>query len=249
MSSPGCPMNEHYERIDFVAPNFHLSACIEFQKSLFVRLTTDKNSEKFFKVFFERMTNAQNEIKSTVVPNTGDVMSRSTWNKSAHKEIEAPGLSSISPSFVFQVSVLVHFVHRFSLSLFFGLDGYYDSHCMILVLRTWLDFVLTALFIYDIFFPGHAHSHLTDDIKNELNTAANETNKVTLVFHIMIYLSIIKLVNLDISFHLVVLSIVVYMYFCIVNLSLCFAVMHMLFLCICSGDAGVESVTYRREGD
>ena len=101
--------NEHYERIDIVAPNFHLSACIEFQKSLFVRLTTDKNSEKFFKVFFERMTNAQNEIKSTVVPNTGDVMSRSTWNKSAHKEIEAPGLSSISASFVYQVSVLVHF--------------------------------------------------------------------------------------------------------------------------------------------
>ena len=62
------------------------------------------------------------------------------------------------------------------------------------------------------FFPGHAHSHLTDDIKNELNTAANETNKVTLVFHMMIYLSIIKQVNLDISFQLVVLSIVVYMY-------------------------------------
>ena len=93
--------NKHYERNDIVAPNFHLSACIEFQKSLFVRLTTDKNSEKFFKVFFERMTNAQNEIKSTVVPNTGDVMSRSTWNKSAHKEIEGPGLSSISPSFVY----------------------------------------------------------------------------------------------------------------------------------------------------
>ena len=77
---------------------------------------------------------------------------------------------------------------------------------------TWLDFVLTALFIYDIFFPGHAHSHLTDDIKNELNTAANETNKVTLVFHIMIYLNIFKQVNLDISFQLVVLSIHVFLY-------------------------------------
>ncbi len=43
-----------------------------FQKSFFARLTTDKSSEKFFKVFYERMREAQAEIKATVSVNTGD---------------------------------------------------------------------------------------------------------------------------------------------------------------------------------
>ncbi|XP_078000812.1 inositol 1,4,5-trisphosphate receptor-like isoform X2 [Glandiceps talaboti] len=42
------------------------------QKSIYERLTTDKNSEKFFKVFFDRMTEAQAEIKATVTVNTGE---------------------------------------------------------------------------------------------------------------------------------------------------------------------------------
>ena len=39
------------------------------------RLTTDKNSEKFFKVFYDRMREAQAEIKATVSVNTGDGLS------------------------------------------------------------------------------------------------------------------------------------------------------------------------------
>ncbi|CAH1782943.1 unnamed protein product [Owenia fusiformis] len=42
------------------------------QKSFFVRVTMDKNSEKFFKVFFDRMRAAQAEIKATVTVNTSD---------------------------------------------------------------------------------------------------------------------------------------------------------------------------------
>ena len=42
------------------------------QMSFFNRLTNDKNSEKFFKVFYDRMREAQAEIKATVSVNTGD---------------------------------------------------------------------------------------------------------------------------------------------------------------------------------
>ncbi|XP_074645592.1 inositol 1,4,5-trisphosphate receptor-like [Tubulanus polymorphus] len=42
------------------------------QKSFYEQLTTTKNSEKFFKVFYDRMRDAQNEIKATVTVNTGD---------------------------------------------------------------------------------------------------------------------------------------------------------------------------------
>ncbi|XP_064633177.1 inositol 1,4,5-trisphosphate receptor-like isoform X3 [Lineus longissimus] len=42
------------------------------QISFLKRLTCDKNSEKFFKVFYERMREAQVEIKATGMVNTGD---------------------------------------------------------------------------------------------------------------------------------------------------------------------------------
>ncbi|XP_064604842.1 inositol 1,4,5-trisphosphate receptor-like isoform X2 [Liolophura sinensis] len=45
------------------------------QKSMYGRLTKDKNTEKFFKVFYDRMKEAQTEIKNTVSVNTGDSMS------------------------------------------------------------------------------------------------------------------------------------------------------------------------------
>ena len=38
-------------------------------------MTTDKNSEKFFKVFYDRMRTAQAEIKATVSVNTADSLS------------------------------------------------------------------------------------------------------------------------------------------------------------------------------
>lgn len=42
---------------------------------MYGRLTKDKNTEKFFKVFYDRMKEAQTEIKNTVSVNTGDSMS------------------------------------------------------------------------------------------------------------------------------------------------------------------------------
>ena len=45
------------------------------QKSFFSRLTLDKNSEKFFKVFYDRVRDAQSEIKATVTVNTSDSLS------------------------------------------------------------------------------------------------------------------------------------------------------------------------------
>uniref|UniRef100_A0A8C1C424 Inositol 1,4,5-trisphosphate receptor n=1 Tax=Cyprinus carpio carpio TaxID=630221 RepID=A0A8C1C424_CYPCA len=43
------------------------------QHSFFKRLTEDKNSEKFFRVFYDRMKAAQLEIKATVTVNTSDL--------------------------------------------------------------------------------------------------------------------------------------------------------------------------------
>ena len=45
------------------------------QRSFFNRLTLDKNSEKFFKVFYDRVHDAQSEIKATVSVNTSDTLS------------------------------------------------------------------------------------------------------------------------------------------------------------------------------
>uniref|UniRef100_A0A671SQG8 Inositol 1,4,5-trisphosphate receptor n=1 Tax=Sinocyclocheilus anshuiensis TaxID=1608454 RepID=A0A671SQG8_9TELE len=47
------------------------------QRSFFCRLTGDSKSEKFFKVFYERMKLAQQEIKATVTVNTSDLGKRS----------------------------------------------------------------------------------------------------------------------------------------------------------------------------
>ncbi|XP_067229219.1 inositol 1,4,5-trisphosphate-gated calcium channel ITPR1 [Chanodichthys erythropterus] len=46
------------------------------QHSFFKRLTDDKNSEKFFRVFYDRMKAAQLEIKATVTVNTSDLGNR-----------------------------------------------------------------------------------------------------------------------------------------------------------------------------
>uniref|UniRef100_A0AAR2IJA1 Inositol 1,4,5-trisphosphate receptor n=1 Tax=Pygocentrus nattereri TaxID=42514 RepID=A0AAR2IJA1_PYGNA len=43
------------------------------QRSFFKRLTEDKKSEKFFRVFYDRMKAAQQEIKATVTVNTSDL--------------------------------------------------------------------------------------------------------------------------------------------------------------------------------
>lgn len=60
-------------RLYFFFPSlFYLS----LQRSFFCRLTGDNKSEKFFKVFYERMKLAQQEIKATVTVNTSDLGSK-----------------------------------------------------------------------------------------------------------------------------------------------------------------------------
>ncbi|XP_059161303.1 inositol 1,4,5-trisphosphate receptor type 1-like isoform X4 [Physella acuta] len=48
----------------------------KIQKSIFFRLTTDKDADIFFKVFFDRMRDAQVEIRNTVTVNTSDTEHR-----------------------------------------------------------------------------------------------------------------------------------------------------------------------------
>lgn len=56
------------------------------QHSFFCRLTEDKKSEKFFRVFYDRMKLAQLEIKATVTVNTSDLGNRKRDDESQDKE-------------------------------------------------------------------------------------------------------------------------------------------------------------------
>ncbi|GFO15669.1 inositol 1,4,5-trisphosphate receptor type 1, partial [Plakobranchus ocellatus] len=62
----------------------------KIQKSIYQRLTTDKDADIFFKVFFDRMRDAQAEIRNTVTVNTSD-----TEHK-PHKEEEKKKKDSLS---------------------------------------------------------------------------------------------------------------------------------------------------------
>ncbi|XP_035376069.1 inositol 1,4,5-trisphosphate receptor type 1 isoform X3 [Electrophorus electricus] len=59
------------------------------QRSFFIRLTRDNKSEKFFKVFYERMKLAQQEIKATVTVNTSDLSSKRKDEDAGDKEAPA----------------------------------------------------------------------------------------------------------------------------------------------------------------
>ncbi|KAJ8259811.1 hypothetical protein GJAV_G00173720 [Gymnothorax javanicus] len=56
------------------------------QRSFYCRLTEDKKSEKFFKVFYERMKLAQQEIKATVTVNTSDLGSKKKDDEAPEKD-------------------------------------------------------------------------------------------------------------------------------------------------------------------
>ncbi|XP_023661367.1 inositol 1,4,5-trisphosphate-gated calcium channel ITPR1 isoform X4 [Paramormyrops kingsleyae] len=57
------------------------------QRSFFCRLTEDKKSEKFFKVFYDRMKLAQQEIKATVTVNTSDLGSKKKNDDAMDREV------------------------------------------------------------------------------------------------------------------------------------------------------------------
>lgn len=59
------------------------------QRSFFSRLTDDKNSEKFFRVFYDRMKSAQLEIKATVTVNTSDLGNRKREDDNVDKDVPA----------------------------------------------------------------------------------------------------------------------------------------------------------------
>uniref|UniRef100_A0A3P9JM70 Inositol 1,4,5-trisphosphate receptor n=1 Tax=Oryzias latipes TaxID=8090 RepID=A0A3P9JM70_ORYLA len=60
------------------------------QRSFYQRLTTDNKSEKFFKVFNERMKLAQQEIKATVTVNTSDLGSKKKDEEPPDKVTSGP---------------------------------------------------------------------------------------------------------------------------------------------------------------
>ncbi|XP_072571400.1 inositol 1,4,5-trisphosphate-gated calcium channel ITPR1 isoform X5 [Paramormyrops kingsleyae] len=59
------------------------------QRSFYCRLTEDKKSEKFFKVFYDRMKLAQQEIKATVTVNTSDLGSKKKDDDASDKDAPA----------------------------------------------------------------------------------------------------------------------------------------------------------------
>uniref|UniRef100_A0AAQ6A6V1 Inositol 1,4,5-trisphosphate receptor n=1 Tax=Amphiprion ocellaris TaxID=80972 RepID=A0AAQ6A6V1_AMPOC len=57
------------------------------QRSFFCRLTEDKKSEKFFRVFYDRMKSAQLEIKATVTVNTSDLGNKKRDDETQDKDV------------------------------------------------------------------------------------------------------------------------------------------------------------------
>uniref|UniRef100_A0A8C4ZUA4 Inositol 1,4,5-trisphosphate receptor n=1 Tax=Gadus morhua TaxID=8049 RepID=A0A8C4ZUA4_GADMO len=68
------------------------------QRSFFARLTGDNKSEKFFKVFYERMKLAQQEIKATVTVNTSDLGSKKKEEEPPDKDAVARPTVEVSLS-------------------------------------------------------------------------------------------------------------------------------------------------------
>ncbi|BFZ08220.1 hypothetical protein BsWGS_11262 [Bradybaena similaris] len=60
----------------------------KIQKSIFIRLTTDKNADIFFKVFFDRIRDAQAEIRNTVSVNTSDTEHRPHREEEKKKKVQ-----------------------------------------------------------------------------------------------------------------------------------------------------------------
>ncbi|XP_054006484.1 inositol 1,4,5-trisphosphate receptor isoform X12 [Hylaeus anthracinus] len=58
------------------------------QKSVFNKLMGDDLSQSFFKVFYDKMKDAQQEIKSTVTVNTSDIAAKANEDKEQNKEME-----------------------------------------------------------------------------------------------------------------------------------------------------------------
>uniref|UniRef100_A0A673YQN2 Inositol 1,4,5-trisphosphate receptor type 1 n=1 Tax=Salmo trutta TaxID=8032 RepID=A0A673YQN2_SALTR len=70
------------------------------QKSFFMRLTGENKSEMFFKVFYERMKLAQQEIKATVTVNTSDLGSKKKDEEPPDKDTSAPVYAEVKEQLV-----------------------------------------------------------------------------------------------------------------------------------------------------
>uniref|UniRef100_S4RRE5 Inositol 1,4,5-trisphosphate receptor, type 2 n=1 Tax=Petromyzon marinus TaxID=7757 RepID=S4RRE5_PETMA len=68
------------------------------QHSFYRRLTEDKKSEKFFRVFYERMKAAQQEIKATVTVNTAELGGESKEDDGAEKDLPSVSHSTAGGS-------------------------------------------------------------------------------------------------------------------------------------------------------
>lgn len=59
------------------------------QHSFYLRITTDKNAEKFFKVFYDRMQEAQTEIRSTMTSSTTEQLVAKSQEEAKERKAEA----------------------------------------------------------------------------------------------------------------------------------------------------------------
>lgn len=58
------------------------------QKSVYTKLMAGELSQSFFKVFYEKMKDSQQEIKATVTVNTSDIAAKANEDKEQSKELE-----------------------------------------------------------------------------------------------------------------------------------------------------------------
>lgn len=75
------------------------------QKSVFTKLMAGDLSQSFFKVFYDKMKDSQQEIKSTVTVNTSDIAAKANEDKEQNKELEKISKKRMSGEFFFLIFV------------------------------------------------------------------------------------------------------------------------------------------------
>lgn len=131
------------------------------QRSFFCRLTEDKKSEKFFRVFYDRMKLAQLEIKATVTVNTSDLGNRKRDDDSQDKD--GPVRKKGQTSSVMIISM---------------------AGCMRNDLSHFYQFNLIFVYIRDVFSVGsflrlarESSVVMTEDVREQLLEASSATKK------------------------------------------------------------------------
>lgn len=136
------------------------------QRSFFCRLTEDKKSEKFFRVFYDRMKLAQLEIKATVTVNTSDLGNRKRDDDSQDKDGPVRKKGQMSPVMIQSTAGCIRsdfFFHVFTNSG--EADRLFRSETYVFSVRSFLRSARESSVV------------MTEDVREQLLEASSATKK------------------------------------------------------------------------